>query len=370
MGARCRGLALAAVCCAMLGSVSTGIAADGNAGTEPSHVPLKRSSQIHDGFGVNVPMPRLPYLPWNRWWWTRMFDAGIQWARIGQYENSTDFTSWDWVEQKRGVLAIPPHVDDYINSLVDNGVHVELQLLYGNPMYTSRAGRLPDSIIPEPGTEHNPDRGIFSVYWPPKTPEQIAAFVRYAKFMVNHFRGRIQYYEIWNEPEPFWNPHENATEYGHFAKAVAAAIHQTDAQAKVVFGAFGGTERDFPRQALAACRCGPDIDVFAYHVYPDYGHNLNPEALDTPPHARESSRLLREMVRHFPGIRPDIQFWDDESNSIPAWVNSDASVQVKYIPRDLVYDRAAGVRTFIWELAPGVDGNEDDDFGMIHGMMY
>ena len=72
----------------------------------PTHVPPKRSSQIRDGFGINSDLPRDPYLPWNRWWWTRMFDAGFKWIRIGQYENSSDYTSWDWVEQKRG--SMPP----------------------------------------------------------------------------------------------------------------------------------------------------------------------------------------------------------------------------------------------------------------------
>ena len=33
----------------------------------PDHVPPKRSSQIHDGFGINSDLPRDPYLPWNRW---------------------------------------------------------------------------------------------------------------------------------------------------------------------------------------------------------------------------------------------------------------------------------------------------------------
>ena len=72
----------------------------------PDHVPPKRSSQIADGFGINSDLPRDPYLPWNRWWWTRMFDAGVNWIRIGQYENSSDRTSWDWIEQKRGVLTL------------------------------------------------------------------------------------------------------------------------------------------------------------------------------------------------------------------------------------------------------------------------
>ena len=71
----------------------------------PEKVPPKRTSQIEDGFGINSDMPRDPYLPWNRWWWTRMFDAGFKWIRIGQYENSSDYTSWDWIEQKRGVYA-------------------------------------------------------------------------------------------------------------------------------------------------------------------------------------------------------------------------------------------------------------------------
>jgi len=73
-------------------------------------------------------------------------------------------------------------------------------------------------------------------------------------------------------------------------------------------------------------------------------------------------------VRHYPGIRSDIQFWDDEFNSIPSWQGSDESVQAKYIPRMLVYNWAAGVKTFVWIIAAGTDGNEYDDFGLIHGL--
>ena len=53
-----------------------------------------------------------------------MFDAGVNWIRIGQYENSSEPTGWDWVEQNR--------------------VKVQVQTLYGNPRYTSPGGRLPD----------------------------------------------------------------------------------------------------------------------------------------------------------------------------------------------------------------------------------
>jgi hypothetical protein len=36
----------------------------------------------------------------------------------------------------------------------------------------------------------------------------------------------------------------------------------------------------------------------------------------------------------------------------------------------LLYNWANGVRTFIWQLASGVDGNQFDGFGLIHGMAY
>ncbi len=56
----------------------------------PSQVPPRRSTQLVDGFGMNVSLPREPRLPWSTRWWTRMFDSGVKWLRIGQYENSSD----------------------------------------------------------------------------------------------------------------------------------------------------------------------------------------------------------------------------------------------------------------------------------------
>jgi len=338
----------------------------------PDHLVPKRSSQIHDGFGINSDLPRDPFIPWNRWWWTRMFDAGVSFIRIGQYENSSDYTSWDWVERKRGEYSVVPELDDYVNSLFENGVHIEIQLLYGNPLYTSPAGRTPETITPEPGSFHNADRSLYSVFWPPKTDEQVQAFTKYVAWMVNHFRGRVQYYEIWNEPNiDYWNPAANPEDYGKLFKASAPVIHQTDPNAKTVFGGLAGADEDFAKRALDACDCASQIDVFAYHNYPGYGHNLNPEAVHAHADTNPSSKPLREMVRSYSGISTDLVFWDDEFNDgIPSWTGSDENVQAKYIPRGLVTDRAAGIRTFVWLIVGATDGNEMDDFGMLHGLLY
>ena len=335
----------------------------------PDHVPPKRSSQIHNGFGINSDMPRDPYLPWNRWWWTRMFDAGFKWARIGQYENSSDRTSWDWIEQKRGVFSSSPELEDYVDSLVDNGIDVQVQLIYGNVMYTSPSGQRPDVSIPEPGSFHNDDRSLYSVFYPPTTPEQIAAFNRYSAWMVKHFHDRIHYWALWNEQDiGYWNPYGNPEQFGKLLGPFIETVHRTDPQAKVIYGGQADPSRDFTQRAFDTCQCAPGIDVYAYHTYPGYGQNLNPETMDYGAYQAESPRALRDLVTHYPGVKPGIPFFDDEFNSIPSWVGSDESVQAKYVPRGFVYNLAAGVKTFVWLLAAGTDGNEYDDFGIIHGL--
>ena len=311
----------------------------------PDHVPPKRSSQIHDGFGINSDLPRDPYLPWNRWWWTRMFDAGFKWIRIGQYENSSDRTSWDWIEQKRGVYSSSPELEDHVDSLVDNGMNIQVQLLYGNAMYTSPSGKLPDVSVPQPGSFHNDDRSLYSVFWPPTTPDQIAAFNRYAAWMVTHFRDRIHYWALWNEQDiGYWNPWGNAEDFGKLLGPFTEAVHKADPQAKVIYGGQADPSREFTQRAFDTCKCAAQIDVYAYHTYPGYGQNMNPETMDYGAYQNESPRALRDLVIHYPGVKPDIPFFDDEFNSIPSWIGSDESVQAKYLPRGVLYNHAAGVK--------------------------
>jgi hypothetical protein len=187
--------------------------------------------------------------------------------------------------------------------------------------------------------------------------------------MVNHFRDRIQYWALWNEQDiGYWNPWGNPEEYGRLLGAFIETVHKTDPQAKVIYGGQADPSREFTQKVFDTCRCASGIDVYAYHTYPGYGRNMNPEAMDYGAYLTESPRQLRELVTHYPNIKPDIRFFDDEFNSIPSWVGSDESVQAKYVPRGLIYNLAFGVKTFVWLLAAGTDGNEYDDFGLIHGL--
>jgi hypothetical protein len=334
----------------------------------PSHIPPRRASQLKQApAGVNTSLPRLPYLPWTETWWTRMYDAGMKYVRIGQYEDTSDVTGWDWTEQKKGLLRVAPEVDEYIDSLIANGATIELQLLYGNPIYTASAGILPTMITPTPATVHNPDFNLYSIFWPPTTPDQTSAFLRYARFMVNHFRGRIQYYSLWNEEDgSYWNPRPDPQQYGRLLAAFIKTVRETEPNARTVYGGQASFSQEFARSAMDACDCAGQLDVFAYHTYPGgFVRPAPPESVSAP------STALREAVSSYPKIRPAIQFWEDEYNSVPSrGPEMTDAIQAKYVARMVAGNWAAGVPTFLWELVNDTSTDEGDDFGIVHGMMH
>jgi polysaccharide biosynthesis protein PslG len=80
---------------------------------------------------------------------------------------------WAKVERQRDELQIPAEWDQFVDTLLQHGIQPLLILDYGNRYY---------------------DQGD-----KPTSPEAINAFVRYASFVVQHFRGRVRFYEVWNE---------------------------------------------------------------------------------------------------------------------------------------------------------------------------
>jgi hypothetical protein len=233
----------------------------------PKQVPPRRSTQLVDGFGMNIDLPREPRLPWTRRWWTRIFDSGVKWVRIGQYENSSEKTSWDWVEQTPGDYANAPEVDEAIRSLVENGVTVEIEVQYSNPLYQGDPASRPKRVTLPPvgiGGNDNPPNPIFV---PPTTDGQIEAFLKYTRFMVAHFRDRVKYWEFWNEPNVgYWQPTPDilygtekeqhvakARQYGRLLARFADAVHETDPEAKVMSAGTAGSDLLFVRAALADC---------------------------------------------------------------------------------------------------------------------
>ncbi len=339
----------------------------------PRQVPPRRSTQLAEGFGMNVDLPRDPRLPWTRRWWTRIFDSGVKWVRIGQYENSSEKTSWDWVEQTPGNYAASPDVDEAIRSLVENGVDIEIELQYSNPLYQWEPEKRPRRVILPPpgiGPDDEPPNPIFI---PPKTEEQIEAFLKYVRFMVKRYKRAVKHWELWNEPNiAYWRPKTQtkeqlvakARDYGKVLGRFADAVHETDPEARVLTGGTAGVDFLFVQTALA--ECASKVDIVAYHTYPGFGRNHMPEEADT----LQRAAVFRDEIRRIPGIWHDVSFWNNEWNVSPSWPGSNESVQARYLPRFYLYNLAQGVKGFIWVFVPSTDGNEDDLYGILHGETF
>jgi hypothetical protein len=70
-----------------------------------------------------------------------------------------------------------------------------------------------------------------------KTEEQIQDFLEYVRFIVGHFKGRVQYYTLWSEPDACGGTNVKCIEpldYIELARRTIPVIHEEDPQAKVV----------------------------------------------------------------------------------------------------------------------------------------
>jgi hypothetical protein len=229
-------------------------------------------------------------------------------------------TSWDWVEQTPGHFAIMPELDEAVRSLTENGVAIEIELQYSNSIYQGEPAARPWRVILPPAGIGQDDEPVNPIFLPPQTEEQIEAFLRYLRFMVNHFKGQVKHWELWNEPSiSYWRPQTKTKEeltakargYGKVLCRFANAVHQTDPAAEVISAGLAGPDLLFARTALAAC---PEkIDIIAYDTYPGFGSNHMPEEADT----MNEATFFRQQLLQIPGMRNGVEFWNNEWNVSP-----------------------------------------------------
>ena len=331
----------------------------------PAKIPRRSSTQLLDGFGVNIDLPRRPRMPWTKTW-TPLFDSGAKWVRVGQYENSSEQVSWDWVEQTPKHYAVPEGAEEAIRSLHENGVSIEIELQYANPLYSEDESQRPDHVtLPPPGIGPG-DKPLNPIFIGPTTDEQIDAFLGYTRFMVERYRGVVDHWELWNEVNiGYWHPEGagKAKAYGKLFCKFADTVHQINPEAKVLFSGLAEGEPKFPTEALAGC--AGKVDIMPYHKYPGgpFSAGRPPEEID-PLYGGSD---FRNGVRAIPGIRPDLEFWLNEWNVDPTAKGSNQSVQARYLPRFYLLQLANHIRGFIWVFMPSTDGNEDNHLGILEG---
>jgi len=97
-------------------------------------------------------------------------------------------------------------------------------------------------------------------------PRRRADFAHFSRWAARHFRGRVDAWEVWNEPNDwsFW--HGSARRYVRLLRAAYPAIKAGDPNALVVFGGLMHNDDRFLARAYAAGAHGA-FDVMATHAY-------------------------------------------------------------------------------------------------------
>ncbi|AWI10371.1 hypothetical protein CKA38_14885 [Ereboglobus luteus] len=170
---------------------------------------------------------------------------GVKWVRIQ--------SGWQRTEKVRGQYDFA-WLDSVVDNLIKRGMTPWINLCYGNELYTPEAKKYYGAVgVP-----------------PVKTEEERRAWAAYVTAVVKHFKGRVQLYEIWNEPNALncWKTGVNPAEYGEFVIATSKAIRAVDPSAQIAGGVTSGSLKHLGYMA-AALETGmaAHLDIFSYHYY-------------------------------------------------------------------------------------------------------
>jgi hypothetical protein len=246
---------------------------------------------------------------------------------------------WKFVETTKGTYQIPPAWDRFVDGVNANGMKLILVLDYGNRFY---------------------DGGD-----KPRSAEAIAGFVRYATFVIEHFAGRIKYYEIWNE----WDnttggfPPGTPAEYAALFNATFPALKRADPSAVVLLGS--GIQKPQFYEALAklgAVGMADGVSIHPYNYDPAFGPEISADFLIQ----------FEEIMKHLSG-RPQVDIYVTEigwpTPTSGFGVYSDAR-QAEYAYRTVLLFSALPYIKGVWWYDLKDDGQNPSDREDHFGLSY
>lgn len=267
---------------------------------------------------------------------TELIDrAGIRFVR--------DELNWHKTEKQLGVFDFSRH-DGWVNDMVSRGIRVIGVLDFANTLYNGKA---------------NDPNGVKYAF---QTKAELDAYVRYVSKTVEHYKGKIDMFEIWNEPNipNFWKPETNSIDYATMVKAAAAAIREANPDAYIIAGALGDQNDTGFLTDLFEHGAYPYIDAVSYHPYiypysPDGRYGNKPELMA--------------------GITASYGGWKDMIVTEFGWPTSQGSrgvsepLQAEYLVKSYMISAAVGIkRSAVYDFRD--DGTDlsytEHNFGIVH----
>ena len=180
--------------------------------------------------------------------WAGIKDAGIKWVRCGAGCTALD---WGAVEKERGVFDWKG-ADSEVYGVTKNEAVDLLPILGYTPKWAS-SGPQGESSYP---------------------PKELRDWSDFVYRMVDRYKVRIKYWEVWNEPDiGFWRG--TIEDYADLLKSACIAAKKADPTCSVVFGGTAGVNLPFVERVY---QNGGKyyFDVMAVHPY-QWGDTFNDE---------------------------------------------------------------------------------------------
>ncbi len=243
---------------------------------------------------------------------------------------------WWNVEKTKGQLVIPPQVIQNVENTLAKGMELMIILDYGNKFYDNEQA--------------------------PHTPESREAFARYCYTVASTFKGKIKYYEIWNEPNlaGFWSPAPDAEAYAQLLETAYTACKSADPDCVIIGGVTSGVDIDFLEKVFNAGGI-QFMDKLSVHPY-----------RGTAPEEGESLRVQLDKVSGLiEKYKKPLPLWISEMG-YPTHTGPNGhseSRQADYLARCYLAALGSGkIESFFWYWF-GPDGPDEhyseDRFGMV-----
>ena len=168
----------------------------------------------------------------------------------------------DWVFWDRPELSIPPEWDAVFTRMADNGLTITYKLTFWDKETY-------------PGGEGLPCPRF-------KTQAEIDNYLEFVRFIVQHLKDRVDYFEIWNEPDvtSLCTKWIEVDDYINLVKRTVPVIREEYPEAKIVVGAVSGIRVSDAYEyllTLLESDIMPLVDVVSWH--PFYGESPEYEEL-------------------------------------------------------------------------------------------
>jgi hypothetical protein len=247
-----------------------------------------------------TPWPDVPVPQWRLW------DAGVTWADLQPAKGQ-------WRFEK---------LDSYVSLAEHHGTGL-LLTLGGTPAWASAKPQLKSNYSP----------GFTA------QPANIDDWREYIRTVASRYKGHIQAYEIWNEPNwsDFWSG--TTDQMLTLTKEAFQIIHSVDPKALVVSpSAAAGPGVSWLADFLKRGG-GQYVDVIAFHFYTD-PHTAPPEEM--LPTINRVRQLLSDN-----GLT-DRPLWNTETGWLPPARFDSEDLAAAFLARSFIVNWAAGVQRFYW----------------------